>query len=125
VKYVTTARHLGAVHRRGDHCGIGRVARWTGQQIALDACIRVTRSYSKINANLLVEGGGFEQVVRAFEGELDAKVGSENFRKCVHLYGHRGEVQPFYDAPEVILFQGSSRIRSRPSFPSRGWRVVR
>jgi glycosyltransferase involved in cell wall biosynthesis len=81
----------------------GRLTRWKGQQIALDAFIRFRKSHPNVDAHLLIVGGPFEEVDRVFERELTAKVGSEHLHDSVHLYGHQDEVEPFYDAADVVL----------------------
>jgi glycosyltransferase involved in cell wall biosynthesis len=81
----------------------GRLTRWKGQLVAVEAFDRFRQSHPDLDADLVVVGGPFEATDRAYESELRRRVSDSGSRDRIHMYGYRSDIEGFYDAADVVL----------------------
>ena len=81
----------------------GRLTRWKGQLVALEAFERFRKSHPDVDAKLLVVGGPFEAADLEYEAELKRRIGDSAASEHVHMYGYRSDIEVFYDASDVVL----------------------
>lgn len=81
----------------------GRLTRWKGQLVAIEAFERFCKNHPDSEANLLVVGGPFEATDREYEAELKRRIGNSATREHIHMYGYRSDIEVFYDAADIVL----------------------
>lgn len=83
----------------------GRLTRWKGQLVAVEAFDRFCKSHPDVgaDANLLVVGGPFEATDTAYEAELKRRISESGARERIHMYGYRSDMDVFYDAADVVV----------------------
>jgi glycosyltransferase involved in cell wall biosynthesis len=81
----------------------GRLTRWKGQLVAIDAFDRFCQDHPDLRAELLVVGGPFEATDRDYEAALRQRISDSGASEHIHMYGYRADVDVFYDASDVVL----------------------
>ncbi len=82
---------------------VGRLTRWKGQDVALEAFARFAQRHPDLPAHLAVAGGPFEASDVAYEQRLRQQAGRPPLAGRVHLLGHRQDAELVYDALDVVL----------------------
>lgn len=81
---------------------VGRLTRWKGHLVAIEALARL-RASALQPAVLVLAGGPFEPADRAYVEELRRRAEAVDVAGAVIFLGHRRDVWPVYDAADVIL----------------------
>jgi glycosyltransferase involved in cell wall biosynthesis len=95
--------HLGVTDRSLVFLVAGRLTRWKGQLVAVDAFDRFCKSHPDLDSYLLVVGGTFEATDHAYEAALRRRISDSSAPERILMYGHRSDVDLFYDAADVVL----------------------
>ena len=82
---------------------VGRLTRWKGQHVALQAFARFVQHHPDLPAHLALVGGPFEAADVAYEQQLRAQAEQPPLAGRVHLLGHRFDTELVYDALDVVL----------------------
>ena len=100
----STARaSLGIPERSLVFLVVGRLTRWKGQLVAIEAFERFCMSHPDLDADLLVVGGPFEAIDEEYEADLKRRIRDSAAPEHIHMYGYRSDVEAFYDAADVVL----------------------
>jgi glycosyltransferase involved in cell wall biosynthesis len=81
----------------------GRLTRWKGQLVAIEAFALFCKSHPEVDADLLVVGGPFEATDQAYETEVRRQIIDSGIPEHIHMFGHRSDMEAFYDAADVVL----------------------
>jgi glycosyltransferase involved in cell wall biosynthesis len=81
----------------------GRLTRWKGQLVAVEAFDQFCAGHPGLDAQLLVVGEPFAESDRAYEAELRQKIAATARPALIHMYGYRSDIELFYDAADVVL----------------------
>ncbi len=81
----------------------GRLTRWKGQLVAIEAFAHFYKSHPDVDTNLLVVGAPFEATDRAYEDAVRRRIICSGAPEHIHMYGYRSDMEVFYDAADVVL----------------------
>lgn len=82
---------------------VGRLTRWKGQLVAIEALARLRQREDIPAAVLVVAGGPFEPADSAYCEELQRRASRSDVAGAVVFLGHQRDVWPAYDAADVVL----------------------
>jgi len=94
---------LGIPHEALVFAVVGRVERLKGQTVPTSAFAEFCHANLGVDAHLLIVGGAVQSHGRRYAARIAQEVDSTGLRERVHIYGHRDDVETFYDAADVVL----------------------
>lgn len=82
---------------------VGRLTRWKGQDVAIEAFKRFNATWTGAKPRLAIVGGPFEPDDATFEAQIRRSVATGPLVDRVLFFGERQDAELFYDAADVVL----------------------